>query len=83
MWPPTPHTTTGSFLLIMPTQGLVSSPLCALLSGALAPELLLSGLRMCLIQVLLDRMGEAPPQKVPMLSLILLELRTSRVKVGL
>lgn len=26
----------GSFLLIMPTQGLVSSPLCALLSGALA-----------------------------------------------
>lgn len=38
---------------------------------------------MCLIQVLLDRMGEAPPKKVPKLSLILLELRTSRVKVGL
>ena len=38
---------------------------------------------MCLIQVLLGRMGEGPPQKVLMLSLILLELRMSRVKVGL
>lgn len=38
---------------------------------------------MCFGQELLDRLGEAPTQQVPMLSFILPELRAGRSKVGL